>query len=133
LSESDTGLAEELRQLLEDAEKGSWLRTPLRSATAADEEEPAHFFSPGYVLGGRYRIDSFLGSGGMGEVYRAFDEETAEWIAIKILRPELASRPEFSRRLRRELNLARRIPHVNICRVCDLQHAPVRMARPWCS
>jgi tetratricopeptide (TPR) repeat protein len=130
LSDTDSGLAGELQQLLERADEGSWLRSPLHPPPGVNAEEPAHFFPPGYELGGRYRIDSFLGSGGMGEVYRAFDQETAESIAIKILRGELASQPEFGRRLKRELNLARRIPHVNICRVFDLQRAPSPQGPP---
>jgi len=61
-----------------------------------------------------------LGAGGMGNVYRAHDNELDEVVALKVLRPELASAPGALDRFRREVKLARRVTHPNVARVFDL-------------
>src|SRR5271169_5419284 len=47
----------------------------------------------GDILGGRYEILDLLGEGGMGAVYKAQDREVDRFIALKLIRPELASNP----------------------------------------
>ncbi|MBA2458509.1 MAG: serine/threonine protein kinase, partial [Gemmatimonadales bacterium] len=65
-----------------------------------------------------------LGSGGMGVVYRAFDREVGETVAIKALRPELGEfDPTMLERFKQELRLARRITHRNVVRTYDLGEA----------
>ena len=76
--------------------------------------------APGEVLAGRYRIDGFLGRGAVGEVYEAFDQELGDAVAIKILRPEIARDERVLQRFKREIQLARRVTHPNVCRVFDL-------------
>jgi len=74
---------------------------------------------PGVLVAGRYRIESLLGQGGMGAVYKAFDLELAEHVALKVLTG--TSRSEISlARFRQELKLARRLSHRNIVRVHDI-------------
>lgn len=73
----------------------------------------------GTILGGRYRIDSVLGFGGMGVVYRARDLKLDQEIALKRIRPDRVS-PERRETLRREIILSRKVTHVNVCRVYDL-------------
>ena len=73
----------------------------------------------GSVLGGRYRVDQVLGFGGMGVVYRAHDLKLDAEIALKRIRPDRFS-PERRETLRREIILARRVTHENVCRVYDL-------------
>jgi serine/threonine-protein kinase len=73
----------------------------------------------GEMVSGRYRIERFIGRGGMGEVYEAFDTELRIPIALKTLRPEVSARTEFVARLKKELQLARRIADPNVCRVFD--------------
>src|SRR6185295_17936775 len=73
----------------------------------------------GTILGDRYRIDSVLGFGGMGVVYRARDLKLDGEIALKRIRPDRFS-PERRETLRREIILARRVTHENVCRVYDL-------------
>src|SRR2546425_10897733 len=68
----------------------------------------------------RYEILGELGSGGMGVVYKARDRETGAVVAVKVLRAEIASRPELIERFKTELLLARKITHKNVCRVYDL-------------
>src|SRR5712692_8007862 len=73
-------------------------------------------FFPGEVLAGRYRVLRFLDHGGMGEVYEAEDLELGERIALKTLRGDLAG-PDRLVALRREVQAARKVSHVNICRI----------------
>ncbi len=72
------------------------------------------------VLDRRYEILGLLGSGGMGNVYKARDLELDEIIALKVLRPELVGAPGAIDRFRREVKLARRITHPNVGRVFDI-------------
>jgi HAMP domain-containing protein len=75
----------------------------------------------GARFAGRYDIQEVLGSGGMGVVYRAYDLEVGEPVAIKALRPELgALDPTLLERFKQELRLARRITHRNVVRTYDL-------------
>jgi len=73
---------------------------------------------PGQRLNDRYEIRRFIAAGGFGEVYEADDTERGERIALKLFRPEFATADHVSW-LRREVQLARRIQHPNICRVFD--------------
>jgi serine/threonine-protein kinase len=75
----------------------------------------------GSRFAGRYDIQEVLGSGGMGVVYRAYDVEVGEPVAIKALRPELGGLdPTLLDRFKQELRLARRITHRNVVRTYDL-------------
>lgn len=73
----------------------------------------------GSVLGGRYRIISPLGEGGMGIVYKAHDLELDDVVALKMLRPGLILDAEQLDRLKSEIKLARRITHPNVLRTFD--------------
>lgn len=73
----------------------------------------------GMVIGGRYCIDSLLGRGGHGVVYKATDLALNEQVALKFLKV-LGHDREAVKRFRRELKLARRLSHPNIVRVHDL-------------
>ncbi|EYF04248.1 protein kinase domain-containing protein [Chondromyces apiculatus] len=72
------------------------------------------------VLGGRYELLSLVGSGGMGNVYRARDTELDEVVALKTLRREIADKAGVIERFRREVRLARRVTHPNVARVFDI-------------
>jgi len=71
------------------------------------------------VLGGRYRVEARIGSGGMGEVYRGVDNVLDRTIAIKILLPQFARDANFVDRFRREAQAAARINHPNIVGIYD--------------
>lgn len=78
---------------------------------------------PGVVFGGRYEILRILGQGGMGAVYQARDRELDRLIALKVIRPELATDPGILQRFKQELILARNITHKNVVRIYDLGEA----------
>jgi eukaryotic-like serine/threonine-protein kinase len=78
---------------------------------------------PGSLLGNRYEIVDILGEGGMGAVYKARDRELDRQVALKVIRPELAGRPEILQRFKQELILARKITHRNVIRIYDLGEA----------
>jgi serine/threonine-protein kinase len=76
---------------------------------------------PGATLARRYVIDAVLGVGGNGVVYRATDDELAEPVAIKTLRPEVVHGGDLAlARLKDEIRLARRISHAGVVRIHDL-------------
>ena len=78
---------------------------------------------PGSLLGNRYEIIDILGEGGMGAVYKARDRELDRTVALKVIRPELAGRPEILQRFKQELILARQVTHRNVIRIFDLGEA----------
>jgi serine/threonine protein kinase len=77
-------------------------------------------FGPGQVIAARYRVERFVGRGGMGEVYSVFDSVLRERVALKTLLSTTSDNPRAVRRLFSEARLARRISHPNICRVHDV-------------
>jgi tetratricopeptide (TPR) repeat protein/TolB-like protein len=81
---------------------------------------PAQCLASGTLLAGRYRIQAQIGVGGMGVVYKARDEELGVDIALKVLQSDLAARPEWIDRFRRELVLAREVTHKNVVRIHDI-------------
>ena len=119
LCKGDDDLCAQVRRLLaQHDEMGGFLEGT--SPKAADE--PAQMLQPGDTLADRYKIEKLLGSGGMGEVYAAQDLELGERIAVKIIRQETVFGSDVIDRLRREVQLARRVTHPNVCRVFDLGH-----------
>src|SRR5271169_2047714 len=83
----------------------------------------AAVFQIGDVPGGRYEILQLLGEGGMGAVYKATDRELDRFVALKVIRPELASNPEILARFKQELLLAHQVTHRNVIRIYDLGDA----------
>ena len=79
--------------------------------------------NPGTVLGSRYEILQMLGLGGMGAVYKAQDRELDRTIALKVIRPDLASNPEVLARFKQELLTARQVTHRNVVRIFDIGEA----------
>ena len=78
---------------------------------------------PGMVLGQRYEILQILGEGGMGAVYKAKDRELNRFVALKVIRPELASDPDILQRFKQEIALASKISNRNVIRTYDLGDA----------
>jgi len=74
----------------------------------------------GTIFAGRYKVVEELGRGGMGRVYRAYDNQLREEVALKIIKPEVASEKKALERFSNELKLARKIIHRNVCRLYEL-------------
>ncbi len=104
---------------------------PAEGGVAADHEttelyvptveppDPAARLTPGHLLAERYEVQKLIGSGGMADVYRAWDLELAEAIAVKVLHPMVANREAAVSRFKKEIKLARKIVHPNVCRIFD--------------
>jgi serine/threonine protein kinase len=90
-------------------------------------------FRPGTVVGQRYVVRQFVARGGMGEVYEAFDRELQERVALKTVTATTCDSPTAVRRLKAEVQLARRVSHPNVCRIYDFgTHAASAAAPPTC-
>ena len=97
-------------------ELGSFLAEPaVRSAPLSDTG-----FCEGDILDDRFRILERVGRGGMGEVYRAKDDLSGEFVAVKTLHSKLIGDRSAEERFRQELTLARKISHSNVCRIYEL-------------
>jgi len=77
-------------------------------------------FVPGTILAERYRIIGLIGSGGMGEVYRADDLKLSQPVALKFLPTQFLSDGAALARFHREVRVARQVSHRNVCRVYDI-------------
>jgi eukaryotic-like serine/threonine-protein kinase len=69
---------------------------------------------------GPYEIQSTLGAGGMGEVYRARDTRLGRTVAIKVLSPHIAADPSFRQRFEREAKAISSLDHPQICALYDI-------------
>lgn len=74
----------------------------------------------GRVFAERYRLEEFIGKGGMALVFRATDLRTGHDVAVKVLRPEFNSDQEFLERFRREALAASKMSHHNIVNLLDV-------------
>src|SRR5271154_5132196 len=102
------------------------LLTDVPEASAMIPEQPAPVdagtnLSPATLaaLSQRYVILADAGHGSMGNVYKARDRETGEVVALKLLKPEIASDQTMMERFKNELLFARKITHTNVCRVYE--------------
>jgi serine/threonine protein kinase len=83
-------------------------------------QTPSKGLERGTTFARRFEIIEEIGQGGMGTVYKAYDSKIREVVALKLLKPEIASDPEVIERFRNELKLARQVSHRHVCRMYDL-------------
>ena len=83
-------------------------------------ETAAQELTTGALFAGRYQIIEELGHGGMGRVYRALDTKVKEEVALKLIRPEIASERKTLERFQNELKTARRVSHRHVGRMYEL-------------
>jgi eukaryotic-like serine/threonine-protein kinase len=111
---ADSGLRRDAESLAEDDLSGALhdlIGEAARSVLADNAAvQPGSFIGP-------YRIDTLLGVGGMGEVYRARDTKLNRDVAIKILPPAVASEPERLARFKREAQVLASLNHPNIAAI----------------
>jgi len=96
------------------------LTRTLTLAPAGARSTDADLVSPGDVLNQRFEIRRIIARGGMGVVAEAEDRALGTRVALKFVLPALAGDPAVRERFRREILLARRITHRNICRTFEL-------------
>jgi serine/threonine protein kinase/tetratricopeptide (TPR) repeat protein len=86
-------------------------------------QSPIKDLSTGSTFAGRYQVIEELGKGGMGKVYKVYDTKIKEKVALKLIKPEVASDRDTIERFSNELRLARRIGHRNVCKMFDIGEA----------
>jgi serine/threonine protein kinase len=129
-SVEDAPAADRERLVYESGEDDSVRWEVLKMLKATDtglldvdlRARPASVYVPGDLLAsGRFRIESLIAEGGMGEVYRATDTELQIPIALKTIHRIFAHDNFAIERFKQEVQLARSINHLNVCRIFDLQ------------
>jgi tetratricopeptide (TPR) repeat protein/tRNA A-37 threonylcarbamoyl transferase component Bud32 len=98
---------------------GAPVPPPGSQSVAAVASARPPVFRDGETVAGRYRVVRFLAQGGMGEVYEVEDLELRERAALKTVRPEVGADMAVER-FRREIQLARKVTHPNVCRIFDV-------------
>ena len=101
----------------------SALRTSIRRSPPPPGLTAAVQLQIGSALGNRYEILALLGEGGMGAVYKAADLEVDRIVALKVIRPDMASNPEILARFKQELLLSSKVTHRNVIRIYDIGDA----------
>jgi serine/threonine protein kinase/tetratricopeptide (TPR) repeat protein len=99
--------------------------TPLTAPDAQPSitktiETPREELTTGSTFAGRYQIIEELGKGGMGKVYRVLDKKLNEEVALKLIKPEIASDKQTLERFKNELKLARKVSQKNVGRMFDM-------------
>jgi serine/threonine protein kinase len=80
--------------------------------------------TPGTMLGGRYRLDEMIATGGMGEVWRGFDAAANRPVAIKILLSPMGDDPGFVARFQAEARAMKAVSHPNVVSIYDFDTDP---------
>lgn len=96
------------------------LKTRIADSDTGENAKPiAVGTQVGRVLGGRYQLDSCIGSGGMGEIYRARRLHIGDTVAVKVLRPDVIENEKTRQRFYREARAAAMLHHPNAVVIHD--------------
>jgi serine/threonine protein kinase len=121
LCDGDSEIEREIEDLLLAHNKaGSFLNESVTKALSSIAPLKVEELRSGTVLASRFHVIRHLHTGGMGAVYEAWDLELQEVLALKTIRPEIASEPSVIERFKEEVRQAHQITHPNVCRVYDL-------------
>ena len=90
------------------------------SPSSMNRESFPEELTRGCTFADRYELIEELGEGGMSRVYRVEDKKIKEEVALKLLKPKIASDRKTIDRFRNELKFARKIAHRNVCKMYDL-------------
>ena len=135
----------ELRHMVEDlladdARAGSFIQNPpfdfldramdpggtshlSKNSNTASSQGLVGRFSPGHILIDRFVVIRFIAKGGMGEVYEVEDRFLqGVHVAMKTILPHIAGDPDQQRRFEREVLVARKVSHPNLCPIYDMFH-----------
>jgi serine/threonine protein kinase/class 3 adenylate cyclase len=101
-----------------------WFRkVTIEGHTGSDDIFEVHWAATPVGIPPRYQALFQVGMGGMGLVYKVRDQETQEIVALKVLRSEISSDPAMQESLRREVCLARKVTHKNVCRIHEFSRS----------
>jgi TolB-like protein/Tfp pilus assembly protein PilF/tRNA A-37 threonylcarbamoyl transferase component Bud32 len=117
---SDSPFCSQCGTRIERVEDGALFAT--RSITA-----PSNLHQPGRLVGGRYKLLSVAGHGGMGVVFKAEDTKLLRTVALKFLPEEISRDPEAKKRFLREAQAAAILDHPNICPVYEVDESEGEM------
>lgn len=118
----DPGRRAEILSLIDEHESGSdFLSDPIFETGLKALERKLENSLTGKTIG-PYRIESKIGAGGMGEVYRAFDTRLERTVALKFLSDSLENDGRARRQLAKEARAAAALEHPNICAVHGLEN-----------
>ena len=95
-----------------------WTKSGGPPTTGGSHPPETRAFTPGTLLANRYRIVALLGTGGMGEIYRAEDTKLGQPVALKFMRSTMS--PEVLERFYSEVRIGRQVSHPNVCRLYDI-------------
>jgi serine/threonine protein kinase len=120
----DSALRIEVQELLDNAERTTSLldTEPCGRILPQRPHSSPPIFAPGDVVGQRYEVIRFIAKGGMGEVYEVEDGELKTRVALKTIAHSLVLSAHQLTRFKREIQLARKVTHRNVCRVYDIGH-----------
>ena len=112
------GVTRTLTVLAVDPQKGTGSEPPV--------------FVPEEVVAGRFRIVRPLGAGGMGQVFEVEDLDLGTVVALKVIGPQIHHREGAAELFRREVQMAQKVTHPNVCRIFDLvKHDPGSHGEEW--
>jgi serine/threonine protein kinase len=116
----DAAMREDVEALLlADADNEHFLSSPAYEFAAGMLASEESEFSVGQKVG-RYEILSALGSGGMGQIYLAYDAQLGRKIALKLISPEFATDPRRVHRFEQEARAASSLNHPNVCVIHEI-------------
>ena len=116
----DLDVRSQVESMLAEVDRPMVIDRPLGEAITGILDDDDSAVAVGAQLG-PYRVESLLGAGGMGEVYRATDTVLGRQVAIKLLPADVSSDPERIARLRREARVLAALNHVNIGAIYGLE------------
>ncbi len=120
----DSALLAEVRAMVAEHHRSGILGHGVWSPAPAPVEDPPAeqtLFAPGDLVAGRYRILRYISRGGMGAVYEAEHPILPDHIALKCLLPAIANDEAMIERFKREIGLALKIAHPNVCRAFNVE------------
>src|SRR5262245_24780049 len=119
----DKALQRDVEDLLKAHEKAGGFLDPPAMQLVARQTAPKQSASLAGQTVGHYEVRTLVGSGGMGEVYMAWDRRLDRTVALKILPSDVAADPDRMQRFVREAKAASALNHPNVATIYDIGNA----------